>query len=359
MISENDKAYLFLSAMEVSYKKFSDILSHYGSAGDVLSAITSGDEFLKSQFDNFYEIQEKLDNFSFVNLEKYFETSNSSFLTIESEKYPEKLLNLDQPPLILYYKGDINLLNTKGFAIVGTRKPSYYGKDVTSQFAKGLCENGFTIVSGLALGVDKVAHETTLKNNGKTIAVLGCGLERMYPELNIELSKQIAKNGLLLTEYHPTFKACNYSFPARNRIIAGLSVGVLISEAPAKSGALYTKDFALELGRDVFSVPGNVNSINSVGTNSIIKSGHAQMVTCVEDVLLYYGIDKKVRTKKKVLELNFEEQNIYNILQQNGEMFFDDLQILTKMNSQNLISCLTTMEIRGIIKKLQGNYYAV
>ena len=358
MISFNDKAYIFLSSLELAYKKFSDIVSHYSQAGEVIQALQDGgDLFLKEEFHNNFEKYKKaLSDFSFENLENYFQKNNVNYITIEHENYPAKLLQLDQPPLILYYKGDINLINTKCISIVGTRKPSFYGKDVTAKFAKELSQAGFTVVSGLAMGVDKVAHESTLKENGKTIAVLGNGFERMYPAMNVNLAKEIADKGLIITEYYPTFNACAYSFPARNRIIAALSCGVLITEAANKSGSLYTKDFALELGKDVFCVPGNINNINSEATNNIIKNGHGACVTCTDDILSVYGI--KLEKKKEIkIQLNFDEQKIFDFLK-TGEKSFDDLQIYTNLSVQNLNTYLTTLQISGIIKKLPGNMYS-
>ena len=358
MITNKDKTYIFLSSLDLSYKKFSDIVSHYSCVDEVLHAIDSAESFIVQEFDQKFDtIQKMLNDFSFQTFEDYLKTNNVGYVTIEDDKYPQKLLELDQPPFILYYKGNLELVNTPCIAMVGTRKPSFYGQDVTEKFAKGLTENGFTIVSGLAVGVDKISHETCLKYGGNTIAVLGNGFEHMYPAMNINLSKDIAQKGLLLTEYYPSFKATSYSFPARNRIIAGLSKGVLVTEAGEKSGALYTKDFALELGRDVFSIPGNVNNINSKGTNNIIKSGHGACVTCVEDILDSYGMTAKNKKEKKI-QLNFDEQRIYDYLTV-GERNFDDLQIYTNLSVQNLNTCLTTMQIRGIIKKLPGNYYSV
>ncbi len=357
MINLDDRAYIFLSCLELSYKKFSDVISHFSKPRDFFEAFLNDDEFLKEEFSTSYEkYREKLDIFSFETLEKFFENHKIKYITIESEEYPQQLLGLDQPPFILYYKGDLSLLNTNCIAIVGTRKPTFYGKDITEKFAKALCKENFTIVSGLSTGVDKIAHETALKNNGKTIAVLGNGFNKLYPAININLANEIAERGLLITEYYPNFQARVYSFPARNRIIAGLSKGVLITEAGKKSGSLYTKDFALELGLDVFSVPGNINSPMSEGSNNIIKFGHAECVTCVDDILQHYGINS--HQKKEKIQLNFEEQKIYNCLLE-GEKSFDDIQDYTKMSVQTLNSYLTTMQIRGIIKKLLGNYYSI
>lgn len=358
MLSLNDKAYIFMSAIELSHKKICDILSHYQVAEDFIYAIQNDDSFLIELFGKEYEnYKNRFINFSFDTLEKYFINKKVGFVTIENENYPQNLLKLDQPPHILYYKGDFSIINTRCLAMVGTRNPSFYGKDITQKFAADLVNNGFTIVSGLSTGVDKISHETALKNNGLTIAVLGNGFEKMYPACNINLSNEIAQKGLLITEYYPLYKARNYSFPARNRIIAALSQGVLITEAAEKSGSLYTKNFALELGLEVFSVPGNITSKKSAGTNNIIKYGHGACVTCIDDILDVFGIEQK-KIKKEKIQLNFDEQRIYNYLS-DGEKSFDEIQIYTEFSVQSLNTYLTTLQIRGIIKKLPGNYYSV
>ncbi len=358
MISQNDKTYIFFSAIDLTIKRCSEIVSHYSCAGDVLLALLNGDNFLINFFGADYEkLKIKLMNFSFDTLERYFSKKNVSYITVESPLYPPQLKQLDEPPYILYYIGDISLLSTNNIAIVGSRTPTYYGREITELFARALVKNGFTIVSGLSTGVDKIAHETALKERGKTIAVLGNGFQKMYPKCNINLAREIAQKGLLVTEYYPTFQARNYTFPMRNRIIAGLSKAVLLTEAAKRSGSLHTKNFALELGIDVFSVPGNITSAKSDGTNNIIKYGHAQMVTSPSDILEQYGI-KPTKEKKQKVELNFDENKIYNYLK-DGEKGFDEIQAYTNISVQNLNTYLTTMQIRGIIKKLPGNYYTV
>ena len=357
MISQNDKTYIFFSAMELTVKRCHEIVEHYKS-DKTLDAILNGDKFIVDYLGEDYDkFRQKLINFSFETLEKYLNNKHVGYFTIESEIYPEQLKQLDEPPYILYYIGDVSLISTKCLAIVGSRTPTYYGREVTKNFARQLVKNGFTIVSGLSTGVDKIAHETALNECGKTIAVLGNGFQKMYPKSNINLAREIVQKGLLLTEYYPTFQARNYSFPMRNRIIAGLSRGVLITEAAKKSGSLHTKNFALDLGIDVFSVPGNITSPKSEGSNNIIKYGHAQMVTTPNDILEQYGI-KPQKVEKQKIELNFDENKIYNVLK-DGEKSFDEIQCQTGILVQTLNTCLTTMQIRGIIKKLPGNYYAI
>ncbi len=358
MIDLEDKAYLFFSAMELTVKRCCEIVSHYNNASSALTALYNGEnfwaEFLKEDYQKY---KDRLENFSFDTLEKYLEKKHVGYITITHSNYPQKLKRLDEPPYIIYYIGDVTLLEKQCFAIVGSRAPTYYGREITELFSKELAKGGFTIVSGLSTGVDKIAHETTLKVKGKTIAVLGNGFQKMYPKSNIGLAREIAQNGLLITEYYPTFQARNYSFPQRNRIIAALCDGVLLTEAAKKSGALHTKNYALDIGIDVFSVPGNITSAKSEGTNNIIKFGHAQLVTSPNDILQQYGM-RTTKTKKAKIELNFDENKIYNYLK-DGEKSFDDIQMHTAISVQSLNTCLTTMQIRGIIKKLPGNYYAI
>lgn len=209
-------------------------------------------------------------------------------ISIESKEYPEQLREIYDAPLKLYVLGNKEILKQSSIAIVGARKATEYGKEVALQFSKDLSKNGINIISGLALGIDTCAHLGTLYPDsiGKTIAVLGSGLDEIYPKPNIELAKQIIKNGgCIISEYSLGIKPEKQHFPQRNRIISGLSKGVLVVEASEKSGSLITADFALEQGRDVFAVPGNISNSTSVGTNNLIKQG-AKLVTNYEDILV-------------------------------------------------------------------------
>lgn len=206
---------------------------------------------------------------------------------IENENYPVQLRNIYNPPLKLYVLGNKEILKQKAVAIVGSRDATEYGKKVAFQFSRNLSENGINIISGLALGIDTYAHLGTLQNNnkGKTIAILGSGLDNIYPKQNVELAKTIIKNGgCIISEYPLGTKPEKLHFPQRNRIISGLSKGVLVVEASEKSGSLITADFALEQGKEVFAVPGNILINTSVGTNNLIKQG-AKLVTNYEEVL--------------------------------------------------------------------------
>lgn len=205
---------------------------------------------------------------------------------LSNEKYPKRLKEIYNPPQKIYALGNIEILNNIGIAIVGARKATEYGKKVALKLSENLSKRKIVIISGLAKGIDSYAHIGTLNvQNGKTIAVLGSGIKEIYPKENIELARKIIKKGgCIISEYFPNEKPNKINFPERNRIISGLSKGVIVVEATEKSGALITADFALEQGREVFAVPGSIYSNTSVGTNKLIQQG-AKLVTNYEDVL--------------------------------------------------------------------------
>ena len=216
---------------------------------------------------------------------KYMKENNIKIININEREYPQALKKIYDPPISLYVKGNIKKLNNKNIGIVGCRECTTYGKKSAEYFAYNLSKQNINIVSGLAKGIDSYAHLGSL-NTGNTIAVLGNGLDMIYPKENLELANEIIKKGgTIISEYPCGSKPDKMKFPARNRIISGISSGIIVIEAKEKSGTLITVDFALEQGRDVFVVPGNINSINSVGTNDLIKQG-ARLVTTYEDVSL-------------------------------------------------------------------------
>lgn len=206
-------------------------------------------------------------------------------IQIGDKQYPKNLLNIYDPPKKLYVLGDEKILDNFGLAIVGTRNPSEYGVRITKALAYNLAKKNINIISGMAKGIDSVAHEATLLASGKTIAVLGGGFNNIYPKENISLFWKIVNSGgVVVTEYDENVKAEPKNFPRRNRIISALSFGVVVTEAPEKSGSIITADFALEQGKEVFAVPGNVISKNSKGTNKLIKEG-AKLTENVFDIL--------------------------------------------------------------------------
>lgn len=251
-------------------------------------------ELGKMKFLNQNDISEILNVEKRKNLEKivdYIIKNNINLITIYNEAYPDKLKNIYDKPLCLYAKGNIKLLKSNSIAIVGARNCSNYGKNITLELAYKLAKNNICIISGLAKGIDKYAHIGALMSYGNTIAVLGNSLDYIYPLENKEIAEKIIeKGGLIISEYAIGTKPQKMNFPERNRIISGLSDGVVVVEAQEKSGALITADFALEQGKEVFAIPGNINSSYSNGTNNLISEG-ANIVTSYKDVL--YSCYKK------------------------------------------------------------------
>lgn len=221
------------------------------------------------------------------NIEKhiiYMEKNKIDIISIKDKEYPKILKEIYDPPISLYIKGNKNILNNRSIAIIGCREASDYGKRAAKYFSYNLANKNINIVSGLAKGVDSYAHIGTLSTVGKTIAVVGNGLDSVYPIENKELLYKILKNdGAIISEYPLGIKPEKMNFPARNRIISGMSKGIIVIEAKKKSGTLITVDFALEQGRDVYVIPGNINSVNSIGTNELIKQG-AIMVTNYNEI---------------------------------------------------------------------------
>ena len=218
-------------------------------------------------------------------MENYMKINGIKQLDFYDNDYPKQLKNMYDPPITLFYKGDIKLVNTNCVSVIGSRNATKYGLDESYSIGKELVTNNYTVVSGLARGIDTMAHQGALSvQNGKTIAVVGCGLDRVYPEENTRLFNEISERGLVLSEYVVGTKAEPGNFPARNRIISGLSENLIVVEAASKSGAMITVEFALEQGKNVFAVPGNVNSYTSTGTNELIKNG-AFVYTCITDIL--------------------------------------------------------------------------
>ena len=227
---------------------------------------------------------------------------------------------------------------------------------ITDRFARSLAKEGIVIVSGLAYGIDSIAHRKCLEVGGKTIAVLGSGFDEIYPAEHISLAEEIAKQGLLISGYLPNKKATKFSFPQRNRIIAGLSDGLLITEAGIKSGTLHTRDYALDYGKNLYAIPGSIESNLSELTNEMIKTGQAMCVTCCDDILKDYNkIISKNGIKNIAEQLSFEEQNIISLLQ-DGMKEIDFLAKNCNMSINNFNSYLTTLEIRGIISRLPGGF---
>ena len=278
------------------------------------------------------------------------------FVTIFSEKYPKLLKQLSDAPLVLYYKGNIDLLKYKAISIVGTRRPTTYGKIVCEKFTKELTESGLITVSGLAYGIDTLVAESTLSSGGKTIAVLAGGLDEIYPSQNTALSKRIVENGgLLICEYFIGIKPLSFQFISRNRIVAGLGLGLLIVEAGKNSGTMTTAKFALDQSKELFVVPGNITSLQSEGTNMLIDELPDTFTVSTGRILFKLGI-KKVETSKSAKQVDMAESKILSALELE-ELSYDDLCEKTGLSPSILSSKLIKLEMFGLVKKGNGNTY--
>jgi len=283
-------------------------------------------------------------------------------LTIDDAKYPKLLKQIYDPPLLIYYRGDPEAFSDFSLAIVGTRKFTSYGQQVTERIVGELVAYGLTVVSGLALGIDTLAHTAAIEAGGKTVAVLGCGLDQqsIYPAQNRYLSDKIQDHGgIIISEYPLNTMPLRYHFPQRNRLISGLSLGTLVIEAGEKSGSIITAMHALEQNRDVFAIPGNIYSAYSAGTNSIIKLG-AKLVSGAKDIVESLNLSKAVAyTKnKKIIPESAEEELILSKLNYEP-IYVDELVRLTKLDASIINSTLTIMEMKGQVKNLGGMQYVL
>lgn len=280
---------------------------------------------------------------------------------LNNKEYPKLLKQISDPPKQLYCRGNISLLNTFCFGVVGTRKLTNYGKEATVMIVSGLVENNITIVSGLALGIDTIAHQAALDNSLSTIAVLGTGIDdkTIYPGENFKLAKNIlSKGGLIMSEYPAKTSGFRGNFPARNRIISGLSRGVLVIEAPEKSGALITTKHAIDQNRDIFALPGNIFSTNSRGPNMLIQKG-AKPVFSAEDIIgaYYQNLKFNLEPKKNISTKNPVEKKILDILDEKGESTTDDIIRESEAEASQILATLSMLEIKNRIKNLGNGKY--
>ena len=274
-------------------------------------------------------------------------------ITLDSPNYPQLLKEIYDPPKQLYVWGDLRAQENYPLAVVGTRKVSSYGKQATTELTRNLAKTGLTIISGLALGVDGLAHQACLDVGGRTIAVLGSGLKKIYPTLHKNLAEKIVKaGGAVISEYEPDQGPTKWTFPLRNRIVAGMSLGTLVIEAPEGSGALITASCTLDLGREVFAVPGNIYQANSFGPNQLIKMG-AKSVTKAEDVLDALNLELASPIKKEIKPANQEEKIILEILTLEP-LHIDEIIKQSKLDAPVISSTLIIMEMTGKIKNLGG-----
>jgi DNA processing protein len=280
-------------------------------------------------------------------------------LTLDDDGYPPLLQEVEDGPPVLYGLGQLLPADHKALAVVGTRRASAYGKEMTRQLVTALTAEGITIVSGLAHGIDSQAHQTALDYGGRTIAVLGCGINVIYPSDNRHLAQRIQEQGALVTEFPLGIQPLPAHFPARNRIMSGLSLGVLVVEAPEKSGSLNTAQYAGEQGREVFAVPGNANQSNSRGANLLIQDG-AKLVMEAGDILRELNISQQAahtrQTVKRIVPANPLEAQLLELLALEG-LHVDDLSRQSGLSIQEVNVALVLMELKGMVYQIAPMLY--
>ena len=287
------------------------------------------------------------------------ENRGIDYVTLEDDNYPRMLKQISDPPAVLYYKGDLfgcNLERT--VAVVGSRKTTYHAKEAVSKILSELSGTDICIVSGLAAGIDTSAHTAALENNLKTIGVIASGFDFIYPTSNKNLYEKIEKGGgAVVTEYYPTFQPLKFRFPQRNRIVSGLSYGTLVAEASLKSGALITANLCLEQGRELMCIPGLISNPNTEGIYKLLKNG-ATLVTQAQDILeaLNWEIKPAEQLKMNLSGLTETEAKILDAIEVE-EKNADEISLETKIDIDELLTTLTTMELKGIIKQVTGDRY--
>jgi DNA processing protein len=280
--------------------------------------------------------------------------------TESSNLYPKQLAETKSAPFVLFCKGNTELLNKKQLAVVGTRKPTVYGKQIIEKIIPQICNAGLVITSGLAMGIDSLAHKTALENNSPTIAVLGSGLgdEIIKRSFFRNLAQEMLdKDNLIISEYPPNFQANKFTFPARNRIISGLSLGILVIEAGERSGTLITSRYALDQNREIFAVPGNIFSSQSVGTNKLLKQG-AALITSSDDILEAFNFitSPSIQNKKEIKFEDDLEEKIYNKLSFEP-LYIDKIALLCKLDSSVVSAKLSLMELKGTARNVEGGRF--
>ncbi|MDR1272496.1 MAG: DNA-processing protein DprA [Clostridiales Family XIII bacterium] len=266
--------------------------------------------------------------------------------------YPLLLSLIPNPPEHLYYCGDASLLETFTVAVVGARRCTEYGSWAAYNIAKRLSQYGVTVVSGMAEGIDSHAHRGALDGGSPTVAVWGCGLDYCFPRRNEKLMDEILSNGLIITEYEEGVRPNKFTFPMRNRIISGISFAVVVAEAAVRSGSLITAELAVDQGRDVYAVPGNINREKSVGCNKLIYDG-AKPVIFIDDILRDLGIDK-VKEQRRDVSLSPDERLAYEAVMKNGEMGYEEFARVLRRGIASATSLAVAMEMKGLFVTSAG-----
>ena len=339
--------------MQALLDHFGDLALAWDSTGEALLAAGMSQKIIA----NFFAVRKEVD------LDQFYEKIQKhgiEVLTWQDEAYPVRLREINQPPPVLYLKGKYQAEDAWGVAIVGTRRATAYGQRVAAELAGYLAQNGVTVISGLARGIDAAAHLAALTAGGRTIAVLGNGVDRVYPPEHRGLSEQVIASGCLLSDYAPGTPPDSANFPPRNRIISGLSLATVVVEAGETSGALITATFAAEQGRDVFAVPGSIYAVQSKGANRLIENG-AHPLLEMKDVLEVMNLTQvsEQRSARQVLPEDPIEARLYQALA-DEPTHIDEICAQVGLPIESVSPALAMMELKGFVRQIGGmNYIAI
>jgi DNA processing protein len=337
------------------------LVNHFGSAQSIFKARRKDLESLDGMGIVRAASITNFKDFSLAEKEiEFIEKFKIKPLFVTDTSFPQRMLNSYDCPVLLYYKGEADLNAPKAVAVVGTRNNTDYGKNLCEKFIEDLISQEVLIISGLAFGIDTIAHKAALKNNLPTVAVLGHGLDIIYPPENNQIARQIINNGGLLTEFTSRTKPDRQNFPLRNRIVAGISDAVVVIETGIKGGSLITAELGAGYNKDVFAFPGKVNDNKSEGCNFLIKTNKAGLITSAEDLVQNMGwapIRKKRKQKQLFIELKPDEKVIVDILQKQEQVHIDELYMQSKLSSSKVAAALLMLEMESVIESLPGKLY--
>jgi DNA processing protein len=359
---------LLLSIEGIGPGKIKNLLKKFGSAQNIINAGERDlietyriNKLLANRITCKFKYKHKIEEETKRELAR-INNLNINITSLWDTDYPELLKNIYDPPLLLYYKGEKSESDKYSVAIVGTRKPTEYGRIQAQKITSELASQNITIVSGLARGIDSIAHASALKSNGRTISVIGSGLNIIYPPENRKLFDEISEKGIIFSEYHLDTPPDAKNFPQRNRIISGLSLGCVVVESAIRGGAMQTAQFALDQNREVFAVPGNLGVKQSEGTNDLIQRSGAKLVRDAEDIFAELELKLKPVIGKNIPkpkpDLNLFEEKLLNILN-DGQIQIDKIASLSDLSTSDCLVHLLSLEFKGLVKQLPGKVFSV
>lgn len=338
------------------------LIEHFGTAENIfkakakqLSAVEGIGEIRANaikDYTDFAEAEKEI---------KFAEKHHIQCLFLTDENYPQRLLNCYDAPTLLYYRGNANLNHTKIISIIGTRNNTDYGKQITEKLVEELQAYNVIIVSGLAFGIDAIAHKAAVHNNTTTVAVLAHGLDSIYPAQHKSLAKDILLNGGLLTEFPQNTKPDRFNFPQRNRIVAGMADATIVIETAAKGGSMITAELAYNYNRDLFAIPGKITDAKSSGCLKLIQQNKAVLLTNTEQLVEEMGWQQRKKATKKqrelFIELSPEEKLIVDILKEKETVHIDELYLKTGLSSSSVAGAMLSLELQNIVASLPGKVY--